>query len=712
MSSGLAGRRDDGFLGGRLRDWGRVATAGLGIYCVSFFAWTVLGGAPGAAKAAITDVAFIPAGLLAAVLAARTSRDDHASPEACGAWRRLALAFLLYWTGDLLWWIFKVGLQSEPFSVSFSAATFFYFAHYPFFLAGLLAFPTVLRSRSRRLEFWLDAATVLLGGSMVVWHFVLGPAAAHSSSSTTASLLYLAYPVGDLVLLLAAAVTILSQTDDATRRSFLWLVGGLVVDFVADLIQGANALGPGLVSGGPADGFFMLQWFCYGMSAHVFQRRARPKRAEDLEPQLSFNLLPYAAVLVGYGVLLFAVVLNWSTTFGGLVAWAIALTGVVLARQVASERENLRLLGERAARKSEARFRTLVQNASDVIVVVDAERRIRYLTPSIERVLGHPVDGLLGRPLATLIHPADLARALGQLADAAGRPSVAGPAAWRVSHRDGAWRHVEVTALSLLADPDIEGIVLTLRDVHERKQAEAEREAAITELKLKNAELEQFTYTVSHDLKSPLVTVAGFLGHLERDAVAGDKHKVSEDAARIRQAVTKMGALLEDLLELSRIGRVTHPSQDVPFADIAKDAVELVGGRLEQRGVRVEIQEGLPTVYGDRLRLVAVVQNLVDNAAKFMRPGVDPLVEIGSRGPDATGHTILFVRDNGIGIAPEFHDRVFGLFNKLDPQTEGTGVGLAVVRRIVEAHGGRIWVESSAGQGAAFCFTLPERNGN
>jgi len=154
-----------------------------------------------------------------------------------------------------------------------------------------------------------------------------------------------------------------------------------------------------------------------------------------------------------------------------------------------------------------------------------------------------------------------------------------------------------------------------------------------------------------------------------------------------------------------------NPPEAVPFEAIAREAVELVHGRLAARGVQVDVAEGLPTVYGDRMRLVEVVQNLVDNACKFMGDQPEPRIEIGQRGADADGKPILFVRDNGIGIEPQYHDKVFGLFDKLDAQTEGTGVGLALVKRVVEVHGGRIWVESEGlGHGSTFCFTLPVAN--
>jgi signal transduction histidine kinase len=213
---------------------------------------------------------------------------------------------------------------------------------------------------------------------------------------------------------------------------------------------------------------------------------------------------------------------------------------------------------------------------------------------------------------------------------------------------------------------------------------------------------------VSHDLKSPLVTIRGFLGFVEKDALAGNMERLKADMARITGATDKMQRLLNELLELAHIGRMMNPPQAVPFETVVGEALELVRGCIQERGVLVTVAPGLPTVYGDRVRLIEVVQNLVDNAAKFMGNQPAPRIEIGQCGVDADGKPILFVRDNGIGIESQYHERIFGLFDKLDARTEGTGVGLALVRRIIEVHGGRIWVESrGADSGATFYFTLP-----
>ncbi|MCY2988942.1 MAG: ATP-binding protein, partial [Planctomycetota bacterium] len=278
---------------------------------------------------------------------------------------------------------------------------------------------------------------------------------------------------------------------------------------------------------------------------------------------------------------------------------------------------------------------------------------------------------------------------------------------FRVRWPDGTIRNIRALAL---VQRDAAGqpthMIGTNWDITEHKRAEEALRQSSQEVQKINVELERFLYTASHDLKSPVVTVRTFLGYLEQDLADAQAERVAKDLFFIRAAADKMVQLLDDLLEFSRIGRVLNPPVSVTLRDLADETLRVVAGRIAERGVTVQVGDHDVTLYGDRLRLAEIWQNLVENAAKFMGGQPEPRVEIGveTRGAE----TVFFVRDNGIGIDPRFQEKLFGLFEKLDPKAEGTGLGLALVKRIVELYQGRIWVESPGpGQGACFYFTLP-----
>lgn len=287
-------------------------------------------------------------------------------------------------------------------------------------------------------------------------------------------------------------------------------------------------------------------------------------------------------------------------------------------------------------------------------------------------------------------------------------------ASFELSHRvilkDGSIRWIQVQGRASRGPDEGKRVNGTVLDITGRRNAEAEREALIRELERKNTELERFTYTVSHDLKSPLITVRGFLGSIERDVKDGRVDRLSSDLERVFGATARMQRLLDELLNLSRIGRIVNPPERVRFAELVDEARALVRGRLDAAHARVEVEDGLPDVFGDRSRLVQVLQNLLDNAAKFLGGQKNPRIVVGSRPSASDGRPVFFVQDNGVGVDPAHLEKMLGLFEKLDDQSEGTGVGLAIVKRIVEVHGGRVWVESEGrGRGTTVCFTLPTR---
>jgi signal transduction histidine kinase len=194
---------------------------------------------------------------------------------------------------------------------------------------------------------------------------------------------------------------------------------------------------------------------------------------------------------------------------------------------------------------------------------------------------------------------------------------------------------------------------------------------------------------------------------LDKDIRENRQDRVQTDFQRIAGAADKMDELLSDLLELSRIGRIVHPPEKVDLVELTRDALEMLDARIHSSNVSIQISPDLPAIYGDRLRLREVFENLISNAIKYMGNQPNPLIEIGTR--DAANESIIFIKDNGIGIEERYQSRVFALFEKLNPNIEGTGIGLALVKRIIEVHGGRVWVESDGlEKGSTFCFTIPE----
>ncbi len=281
---------------------------------------------------------------------------------------------------------------------------------------------------------------------------------------------------------------------------------------------------------------------------------------------------------------------------------------------------------------------------------------------------------------------------------------------------DGVWNQ-SGTSLELYVRPAfyqtwyfyLAGALLALlagRAVYNLRVSHLLRLHKIRSLEEKQAELEFLTKTVSHDLRSPLTTIRGFMGLLKTALERGQESKADLYFQRMEQAAAHMGLLLDELLDYSRAGQQVYPSGAVSLGEIAKEAAELVEGQLAERGAQVVIADDLLNVVGDPARLLRVFQNLIENSVKFMGEQSEPRIEIGaySEGRETT----CYVRDNGIGIDSQHLARIFGLFHQLDREIDGTGIGLPLVQRIIEAHGGRIWAESGGiGQGSTFYFTLP-----
>ncbi len=363
---------------------------------------------------------------------------------------------------------------------------------------------------------------------------------------------------------------------------------------------------------------------------------------------------------------------------------------------------------DEALKASEGWFRGIIENTSEIIFVLLRGGECVYANPSIKVSLGIAAESVIDQVLSDVIHRSDKKRFDDCVARSMRTPEKPSTLSdFRFVCGDGRIVYADATFTCMLGVIGIDGIVVHCRETTERVESAAERETLIQELEAKNAELERFTYTVSHDLKSPLVTINGFAGLLEKDLKAERMDRVQEDLERIRTASETMQRLLNELLDLSRVGRIMNDPVDVSLVELSERAVAQLGGAIREREVEVIVQADMPHVSGDPVRLLEVMQNLIDNGIKFMGDRVDPKIEIGAEIKNGT--VWCFVRDNGMGIHPDYHEKIFGLFDRLDAASEGTGIGLSLVKRIIEVHEGRIWVESEGEDcGTVFRFILPE----
>jgi PAS domain S-box-containing protein len=373
-------------------------------------------------------------------------------------------------------------------------------------------------------------------------------------------------------------------------------------------------------------------------------------------------------------------------------------TGLMLAVAVIVRDVTERLRERSRVEAAEATYRLLAENATDVIVRNDQRGVVLYASPSVREVYGYEASELLHRSFLGLVHPDDLATADAAVERLRERPAERVAFQVRFRHRDGRWLWSETTARGVL---DQSGALVELqgsvRDISDRKAVEQQLRAA-------NEELSRFAYATSHDLREPLgviqVATDAFLDAHGAE-LSGEGLELIEHA---RDSAVQMQALLDDLLRLFEVDTTPLVDEPVDLGSALEAALDNLGVVMGETGASVSASP-LPTVSGHRGLLVQVFQNLVANALKFTA-GRRPRVRVEAAGDD--GWWRVSVADNGVGIEPADRRRVFAVFSRLDGHAyAGTGVGLALCQRIVERHGGRIWVDSTPGVGSVFSFTLP-----
>jgi PAS domain S-box-containing protein len=357
----------------------------------------------------------------------------------------------------------------------------------------------------------------------------------------------------------------------------------------------------------------------------------------------------------------------------------------------------------------ETTFRQLLEGAPDAMVVSDSTGRIVLANVMAERAFGYGRDELIGQSIEVLVpkryrHMHTKHR---HSYSAAPRPRYMGEGRELFAARkDGSEFPVEISLSPMTTGGGLL-VISAVRDISERKLAQQSLERQASELARSNAELEQFAYVASHDLQEPLRMVASYSQLLERRYRGKLDSDADEFIEFIVDGATRMQALINDLLAYSRVGTRGKEFESTDCNQVVNRALENLQAAIEEAGAEISVGP-LPTLSADGSQLVQLFQNLISNALKF-RGDEPPRIEIDAKVED--GNAVFSVHDHGIGMEPQYADRIFLLFQRLHTKKDykGTGIGLAICKKIVERHGGRIWVESQLGEGATFFFTIPLR---
>lgn len=628
----------------------------------------------------------------------------HASSEQeRGPRRMFAIGLSSYTIGQILWDI-QVFVGWNPFP---GPSDFFYLLLGVFYFCGL--FLTLRNARAAQVRAaLLDAAAL----SAAVVAFTLALYLPRRGETALLPLtVMVAYPS---IMLSAVSLCLILIPTLRLRPSAGWIVflisatvnGGLWMQWNSLTLD--NGLGDGTL----LNAAFSVTALFMGTGAILWRPAFSSNSAYERWSEGFLRFLPlFLVVAVTIAAALASTIPGRNehvqvTT--SIAALAVMIMAVYRQSMLLADRDKL-AEARRSLRETETRFQSIFESAYDAILILD-ENVFLDCNSRAEEIFGRSRDEIIGQSPVAFSPPF---QASGRESGGKAREKISLAAAGIPQRFE--WIHVRPNGTLFDAEVSLQRVdtggaprfLAIVRDMSARKAAETERERLIKELEAKNAELERFTYTVSHDLRSPLVTIQSFAGFIRADVEEKEFEKIPSDLTYIQKAAAKMGALLEELLNLSRIGRQVNPPEQCNFDEVIAEALDIVAGRIALGRVNVIVHPIGLSLNADRPRLVEVFQNLLDNSVKFMSSQPEPRIEIGRVA--AAGKDCIFVRDNGEGIDPRFRHKLFGLFEKLRPEVDGSGMGLAIVKRIVEVHGGQIWFESEGkpGAGTTFFLTFP-----
>jgi diguanylate cyclase (GGDEF)-like protein/PAS domain S-box-containing protein len=440
------------------------------IYVVAYLTWTFLDWGSETTKQLVNSIALLPVRALTVFFAWQITRFPGHERRSRNAWRLLFLAFSSLFLGDCLRLVSGGVIDASWITLLSSVLSA---AFYLFLLFGLLTFPTLLRSRDERERFWLDLGIVMISGGIAIWYFMVRPAPIDITNGLLASTASLIKPTGDLAILFGAASVLMATPEQKNRRYFGFLVVGLLLFFAADLTYGRVNLYNRTFTSAWVDTLWTMSTLFIFLSCQLARRTFVDEngKASDSSTNIrSIQLLPYLAISVVYGLLLFSTYNNWAEPLGGLIVGAVALTAMGVARQISAIRSSDR--AQHTLEQNETRFETLVRRSSDVITILRRDLSVQFTSPSLEHVFGYSPEHLAGVKITDLIHPEDQTRAIAFFTDLLKQPNSTMNIQWRLLHADNSWRYVENICTNLMSEPTIHGVVLNSLDMTKRKDAE------------------------------------------------------------------------------------------------------------------------------------------------------------------------------------------------------------------------------------------------
>jgi len=360
---------------------------------------------------------------------------------------------------------------------------------------------------------------------------------------------------------------------------------------------------------------------------------------------------------------------------------------------------------EETLRESEERLKVIIENVNDVIFQFSPSGIIKYVSPNVEKIFGYKPEDLIGKHLKKTTPNAEIPKALKALKSILSGKVIKN---FEINQLDSRGKKVpmEISVSAIKKGKKIIAAQGLMRDITERKKMEKELIQALEELKRRNKELDDYTYTVSHDLREPLITIQGLSEMLYRKY--GDKldRSMVPYIRRISSASQWLERLVSDLLGLSRAGKKAGEFKEVKVKSVLGLSLKSIESLIRKKHIELKLPPEFPTIYCDKTGIQQVFNNLLDNAIKYMGSQSHPKIEIGwSKNKD---HYLFWVKDNGMGIKREDQEKIFNVFYRgSGVSKEGTGIGLSIAKKVIENHGGKIWVKSKPGRGSTFYFTIP-----